>query len=139
VHIRMRATALVATGLLALSAGACGGANDDPRATGSPSAALTTATAGAAVDALCRMGSITGVDQARATFYDEAHATLHEIAAAAEAEEIGSDSELLIAMVRVEAELEEASLPPTYEHDIRTLQLATTRTLDAIELDVPGC
>ncbi len=138
-HIRMRAASLVATGLLALFASACGGANDDPRATASPSAALTTATAAAAVDALCRMDSIADVDEARATFYDEAHATLHEIAAEAATEEIGSDSELLIAMVRVEAELEEASLPPTYAHDIRTLQLVTTRTLDAIEVDVPGC
>ena len=141
VDIRRRATALAAIALLGIGAVACGGGDTgdpSPTATTGP-AELTQADAASAVGALCRMASDGDVSSAKATFYDDAHATLHAIARAADAQEVGSDAELLITMQRVEAELEQASLPPAYADDVRALRLATQRTLEGIDVDVPGC
>jgi hypothetical protein len=127
--------------ILALGGVACrGGGSDDPppRAT-TGSTELTQAAAATAVDALCRMATADDAASAKATFYDDAHATLHAIARAADAKEVGSDAELLITMQRVEAELEQPSLPPAYADDVRALRTATERTLEGIDLDVPGC
>jgi hypothetical protein len=126
---------------IALGATACGdgGTGDPSTAPPSPSAGVTASTAAAAVDALCRMAAIDDATDAKATFYDDAHATLHAIAAAADTKEVGSDAELLIAMQRVEAELEDPSLPPAYGDDIRALRMITLRTLGGIGLDAPPC
>jgi hypothetical protein len=137
--IRNRARATVLAMALALGATACGngGAGDPPTST--PSAGVTTSAAAIAIGALCRMATDDDVTDAKATFYDDAHTTLHAIAAAADAKEVGSDAELLIAMQRVEAELEEGSLPPAYGDDIRALRLIAARTLRGIGFEAPPC
>lgn len=139
--IRARAPATILIVALALGVMACGrgGMGDPPTPTPSASATVTASTAATAVDALCRMAELDDVTDAKATFYDRAHATLHAIAAAADAKEVGSDTELLISMQRVEVELEETSLPPAYGEDIRALHLITVRTLDGIGVEARPC
>ena len=138
----IRAASLLVTLVLALGAAACDGGGDDDATTTPPTGSVTDLTseaAAATVDALCRMASIADVAEAKATFYDDAHATLHAIARAAGEDEVGSDTDLLIAMQRVEAELEEPSLPTAYEDDVDALRLATVRTLERIDIDAPTC
>jgi hypothetical protein len=126
---------------LALGATACGGGGtgDPSTPTAGPSTGVAASAAATTVDALCRMEALDDVTDAKATFYDDAHTTLHAIAAAADAKEVGSDTNLLIAMQRVEVELEEPSLPPAYGDDIRALRVITLRTLRGIGLDAPAC
>jgi hypothetical protein len=126
--------------VLALGSAACRGGGDAPSPSAATGATSVTRTAAAtAVGALCRMGAAEDTASAKATFYDDAHQTLHAIARAADANEVGSDAELLITMQRVEAELEQPSLPPAYPDDVRALRVATERALEGIDLDVPGC
>lgn len=113
---------------------------------GSPEAASTAATADAtqaavstALEALCRMERETDVDPARATFFDRVHTTLHATAERAAELEPGSDADLLIAKERVEADLEEPALPPTFAEDVRALRDATAAAAEAVGLTAPAC
>ena len=134
-----RSMATIALASLALVAVSCGGDGDeDPSPTGSPTG-LSSEAAATAVEALCRMASIGDPAEAKATFYNDAHVTLHAIAREADANRVGSDAELLISMQRVEAELEEPSLPAAYPDDVRALRLATVRALESIDLQAPSC
>ena len=125
--------------VLAVACDGNGGADPSPPATTGAPPELTPASATTAVDALCRMATLEDATEAKARFYDDAHVTLHAIAAEASENDVGSDTDLLVAMQRVEAELERASLPPGYGEDIRALRMVTTETLGSIGLVGIGC
>ena len=126
--------------IVVLTLAACGGDGSSTRPTGAAaSGEVTASSASAAVEALCRMAATRDVADAKATFYDDAHVTLHAIAAAANENQVGSDADLLITMQRIEAELEEPSLPSAYADDIQVLRLATVDALEGVGIDVAGC
>jgi hypothetical protein len=121
-------------------AGACASDGDPPAPTAPGStSSLSPGAVTEALAALCDLASDPTVDAARATFYDRAHVTLHAIAAAAAAEDAGSDAELLIAKQRIEAQLEEGELAPGFVDDVLALRAATAETLEVIGVPAPAC
>jgi hypothetical protein len=122
---------------LAVVAAACGDESDAP-----PSASFGAVTPNAASEAvlgLCELRSATDVIRAEATFLDRSHATLHAIAAAAEARDRASAAALLEAKQRVEAALAREDLPPHFRRDVDSLIDATRAALDALDVEAPAC
>lgn len=120
------------------------GCRDDGEPDGEslPSGSLGVVTPDAATTAvlgLCDLTSATDVVDARATFLDRSHWTLHVIAAAAEARDRAAAAALLEAKQRVEAALARPQLPPRFKRYVETLIGATRDALDAIGLDAPAC
>jgi hypothetical protein len=125
---------------VAVVAAACGDRGDAGEATPSPSFGVVTPDAAtAAVLGLCDLTNATDVVDARATFLDRSHATLHAIAAAADARDRASAAALFEAKQRVEAALARPELPPRFRRDVGTLIGTTRDALDAIGLDAPAC
>jgi hypothetical protein len=127
----------------ALVLASCGGGGS-PQQTRSPlpSGALgvvTPAAARTAVVTLCDLRTATDLDAASARFYDDAHQTLHVIAAVAQVRDRSAAASLLATKQRVEADLEASSLPAAFGADVGALAVATTEALDAIGLPVEGC
>lgn len=133
-----RSRLVVALVTIAVTASACGAGNARPLTSTTPSG-VDPQRAATAIDALCEIEAASDLEPARAAFYDRAHATLHEIAAAASAADPGSDAELLIAKQRVEAALEQNQLPPGFGTDVALLRDAATGALDAIGIPSAGC
>ena len=137
----MSRRALTAAALaLAVLGTACG----DDRGEGYPLPSVsfgvvTPEAAREAVLGLCELRSTTDVLRAEATFLDRSHATLHAIAAAAEARDRTSAAALFEAKQRVEAALARPELPPRFRRDVETLIDTTRDALDAIGLDSPAC
>jgi hypothetical protein len=107
-----------------------------------PSMSFAVVTPEAARDAvlgLCELESTTDARRAEATFLDRSHATLHMIAAAADARDRASAAALFEAKQRVEEALARPQLPPRFRRDVETLIGATRNALDAIGLDAPPC
>jgi hypothetical protein len=107
-----------------------------------PSGSLGVVTPDAAREALlglCELASATDALQAQATFLDRSHATLHVIAAAAEARDRAAAAALLEAKQRVEAALARDHLPPRFQADVESLIDATRAALDALGLDASAC
>ena len=127
---------------LAVVAAACGDGGDAGDGEPLPSGSLGVVTPDAATSAmlgLCDLASATDVVDARATFLDRSHVTLHAIAAAADARDRASASALFEAKQRVEAALARPELPPRFQRDVETLIGTTRDALDAIGLDAPAC
>jgi hypothetical protein len=125
---------------LAVVAAACGDRGDAGELTPSSSFGVVTPdTATTAVLGLCDLTNATDVVDARATFLDRSHATLHAIAAAADARDRASAAALFEAKQRVEAALARPELPPRFQRDVETLIGTTRDALDAIGLDAPAC
>ena len=125
---------------LAVVAAACGDRGDTGESTPSSSfGAVTPDTATTAVLGLCDLMTATDVVDARATFLDRSHATLHAIAAAADARDRASAAALFEAKQRVEAALARPELPPRFRRDVETLIGTTSDALDAIGFDAPAC
>jgi hypothetical protein len=135
---RRRFAATVLT--LAVVASACGDDRDDGERvpSGSPGV-VTPEAAREAILGLCELASTTDALDAEATFLDRSHATLHAIAAAAEAPDPASVTALLEAKQRVEAALARDDLPPRFRRDVARLIDATRAALDALGLDAPPC
>ena len=126
--------------VIAIVSAACGGdADDDDPATGGTPAAVTAEVAATASGALCELATTTDVGVARATVYDRAHVTLHDIAAEASRAEEGSDAAVLIAKQRVESGLEGDALPEAFAGDVELLRAATEQALARIGIGVSGC
>jgi hypothetical protein len=126
---------------LAVVAAACGddgGGDGKPLPSGSLGV-VRPDTATTAVLGLCDLTNATYVVDARATFLDRSHATLHAIAAAADARDRASAAALFEAKQRVEAALAREDLPSRFRRDVETLIGATRDALDAIGLDAPAC
>jgi hypothetical protein len=127
---------------LAVVAAACGADRDTSDGEPLPSGSLGVVTPDAAtttVLGLCDLTDATDVVEARATFLDRSHATLHVIAAAADARDRASAAALFEAKQRVEAALARPDLPPRFQRDVETLIGTTRDALDAIGLDAPAC
>jgi hypothetical protein len=125
---------------LAVVAAACGDRRDAGELTPSSSFGVVTPdTATTAVLGLCDLTNATDVVDARATFLDRSHATLHAVAAAADARDRASAAALFEAKQRVEAALARPELPPRFRRDVETLIGTTRDALDAIGLDAPAC
>jgi hypothetical protein len=125
---------------LAVVAAACADGGDAGEVL--PSSSLGVVTPDAATTAvlgLCDLTNATDVVDARATFLDRSHATLHMIAAAADARDRASAAALFEAKQRVEEALARPQLPPRFRRDVETLIGATRDALDAIGLDAPPC
>jgi hypothetical protein len=135
---RRRFAATVLT--LAVVAAACGDdrGEEEPLPSGSPGV-VTQEAAREAVLGLCELASTTDALDAEATFLDRSHATLHAIAAAAEAPDPASVTALLVAKQRVEAALARDDLPPRFRRDVVGLIDATRAALDALGLEGPAC
>jgi hypothetical protein len=136
-----RRTLTAAAFALAVVAAACG---DRGRDDGEPlpSGSLGVVTPDAATSAvlgLCDLTNATDVVEARATFLDRSHATLHAIAATADVRDRASAAALFEAKQRVEAALARDDLPSRFRRDVETLIGATRDALDAIGLDAPAC
>jgi len=129
---------------IAVVASACGDDGDAADGEPLPSGSLGVVrpdAATAAVFGLCDLMSAAEVVDARATFQDRSHATLHVIAAAAEAAggDRASAAALFEAKQRVEAALARDELPPRFQRDVQNLIDTTRVALDAIGLDAPAC
>ena len=127
---------------LAVVAAACGERGDAGDGEPLPSGSLAVVTPDAATSAvlgLCDLTNATDVVEARATFLDRSHATLHAIAAAADTRDRASAAALFEAKQRVEAALARDDLPNRFQRDVETLIGATRDALDAIGLDAPAC
>lgn len=125
---------------LAVLAAACGAGGDAGEPSPSPSFGVVTPdTAATAVLGLCDLTNATDVIEARATFLDRSHATLHAIAAAADAQDRASAAALFEAKQRVESALARDDLPSRFQRDVETLIGTTREALDAIGLDAPAC
>jgi hypothetical protein len=125
---------------LAVHAAACGGGGDAGEPSPSSSFGVVTPdTAATAVLGLCDLTNATDVIEARATFLDRSHATLHAIAAAADARDRASAAALFEAKQRVEAALARDDLPNRFQRDVETLIGTTRDALHAIGLDAPAC
>ena len=125
---------------LALVAAACGDEGDAGEPSPSSSFGVVTPdTATTAVLGLCDLTIAADVVEARTTFLDRSHATLHAIAAAADARDRASAAALFEAKQRVEAALARPELPPRFQRDVETLIGTTRDALDAIGLDAPAC
>ena len=125
---------------LAVVAAACGADLDAGEP--SPSSSFGVVTPDAATTAvlgLCDLTNATDVVEAGATFLDQSHATLHAIAAAADARDRASAAALFEAKQRVEAALARPELAPRFQRDVETLIGTTRDALDAIGLDAPAC
>jgi hypothetical protein len=133
-----RSRVVLALVTVAVATSACGGGERQPPISTTPSG-VDPVRAATAIEALCEIEAANDLEPARAAFYDRAHATLHEIASAASAEDPGSDAELLIAKQRVEAALEENAVPPGFGTDVALLRDAATGALDAIGIASAGC
>jgi hypothetical protein len=132
--------ALTAALFALVVAAGCGDRGDAGEVTPSPSFGVVTPDAAtAAVLGLCDLTNATDVADARATFLDRSHATLHAIAAAADARDRASAAALFEAKQRVEAALARAELPPRFRRDVETLIGTARDALDAIGLDAPAC
>jgi hypothetical protein len=125
---------------LATVAAACGDGGDAGEPSPSTSIGVVTPDmATTAVIGLCDLTIATDVVEARATFLDRSHATLHAIAAAADVRDRASAAALFEAKQRVEAALARPDLPPRFQRDVETLIGTTRDALDAIGLDAPAC
>jgi hypothetical protein len=133
---------VVAAAAVAFALAACGGTAARQTPSPLPSGPLGVVAPDAvarAMTALCDIERSAGID-ARATFYDRAHQTLHVIAAATGRVDRGAEAALLVAKQRVEAELErEPPDPETFADDVAVLYVATSDALRAIGLDAPAC
>jgi len=122
---------ILVAGALAIALAACG---DD--SSPAPSSRWTRAVAGLCAAAGQARGG--DVDDARATFFDQSHDDLHELADEVAGDDRAAAAELLEAKEAVEADLEDssASLPD----DLDTLVDATRTAVRATGATVPaGC
>jgi hypothetical protein len=137
-HIPWHIPALVLIALVACGSGTPGAS---PAPSG-PSGSLGVMTADAgtqALTALCELRSVTDRDQANAMFFDQAHQTLHVLAAATEPVDRVPAAGLLEAKQVVEADLLADTLPETFADDVGALLVATRGALEAVDLPAPGC
>lgn len=147
--------------MLALALSACGGSSQvsqEPSvasSTGPPAAVNPTASpseghgsheSGSAVQAylaLCDMvGQVAAgdLDRAEATFDDEIHEAVHELAGELETTDREASAALLVAKAKVEADLEQQ--PPdasALDPDVRALQRAMAAALEAAGTPPPAC
>jgi hypothetical protein len=135
---RALTAAVFALAVVAAACGDGGGGDGEPLPSGSLGV-VTPDAATSAVLGLCDLTNATDVVEARATFLDRSHATLHAIAAAADAQDRASAAALFEAKQRVEAALARDDLPNRFRREVETLIGATRDALDAIGLDAPAC
>jgi hypothetical protein len=128
---------LALTVLLAVVAAGCSGSGD-PTTTG-PTGPVARADADRAVNGLCALAGMTDQTAANATFQDEAHRTLHAVAAEAERIDRAVSAALLQTKQRVEADLAEPDLPPSFSDDVQALLVALRAALETIGLPAPEC
>ena len=141
--MRLRAL-VVATTALALLTAACGGSGDTTSSS-SPTPPVS-ATGTPEIDAylsLCSVAADVAAENlagAEATFEDEVHATLHELADRLGSTDRTASAALLQAKSRVEADLlEGAPDPVALGADVDGLLGAMADALGAVGLDAPGC
>jgi hypothetical protein len=126
--------------MLALAA-SCGSSNGDTSAilgvngVRVPAPQLVKAMAG-----LCtaRDQAATTPDSAKATFFDDSHQALHDIAAALERTDRNASATLLIAKQRVEADLN-AGQSTTLVADLDQLATVTHDSLDRLHIRAASC
>jgi hypothetical protein len=95
--------------------------------------------AGNIIPALCRARGAP-VDQARATFLDEAHAPLHVLADDVASRDRGAAADLLEAKQAVESRLEEETADPALlQRDLDALIAAASGALVAMDLEAETC
>jgi hypothetical protein len=102
---------------------------------------VTIADADRAVAALCGIAARRGpdVDGANATFYDDAHQTLHVIAAATDLRDRGATAVLQQDMGVVEEDLRQGRLPQSFVRDIRALIGGTRAALSTDGIATAPC
>jgi hypothetical protein len=140
--VQLLAASLLAASMLSACLGGDNGAVGTPTTLPSGSlGVLTPADAARAMEGLCELAAPGSGDleAARATFFDEAHQTLHVIAAAVESTDPAIAALLQQAKQRVEGDLEATELPSGFEDDVVTLRAATRRAIDAVGISVPLC
>jgi hypothetical protein len=124
---------------------ACGGASagSSPSAAAGSAAAseggMSAGAAAEAVAALCDLRVTTDPGAASATFFDRAHSTLHELAAATQTVDRGPAAELLESKQVVEADLRSDTLPASFRQDVEELLAAARAALDTIGSTAPDC
>ena len=106
-----------------------------------PEGPVTQSEADGAIAGLCEMAR-TGRgdrDTVNDLFYDKSHASLHRIAAEAQASDRAATGLLLERKQLVENDLLSDPIPKTFEDDIRTLVDATGGALRVIDLKPSDC
>jgi hypothetical protein len=128
---------LVALILVVAVAAACSGSQDPGAA--DPTGPVARSDADRAVSGLCELADETDLAAANAVFQDEAHRTLHAVAAEAERVDRAVSAALLQTKQRVEADLAEPDLPPGFADDVEALLVALSAALETIGLPAPEC
>jgi hypothetical protein len=121
----------------ALLAAACSG-SDEPEPS-SPTGPVARADTDRAVNGLCELAGETDLATANARFQDQAHRTLHAVAAEAERVDRAVSAALLETKQRVEADLAEPDLPAGFADDVEALLVALRAALETIGLPAPAC
>lgn len=111
------------------------------RGTNAPAAGGGGDHAARAIAGLCTIeaGRTEDLEGASRAFYDRAHDSLHEIAAAVEDVDRAVAARLLVAKERVEEDLRSPTLPETFAEDVAELLGTTRDALAALDLPVPDC
>ena len=125
---------VVATTALAVLT-ACGRGQAQEAIGGVPAKRLATATAD-----LCTAQRQVG-DRAvvRTTFYERPHPALHTVASSLESVDRPLAAQLLIAMQRVEADLDTGSDPNSLSSDLHSLIAATAAGVRRLDVAPPSC
>ena len=128
----------------AILLGACGPSTDTPTApatSGAPTAGgeLSAGAAAEAIAALCDLRTTSDPDAANVAFFDRAHQTLHELAAAAQTVDRAPAADLLETKQVVEADLRSDTLPATFRRDVEDLLAAARTALDTVGSTAPDC
>jgi hypothetical protein len=137
--VRLRTLATAALLLLIVSCGSSGG--DASAIVGVngvrvPAPQLVTAMAG-----LCtaRTQAATQPDAAKATFFDNSHQAIHDIAAALERTDRSASSTLLVAKQKVEADLDATPPGSSLVADLDGLASVTHDSLDRLHIAAAPC
>jgi hypothetical protein len=136
-----RVASVVLLTVTACSTSADTGSNATPSGPSGALGVVRLPAAREAVTTLCRIKTDEGLDRetANGAFYDQAHQTLHVIAAAVEVRDRTAAAELQVAKQRVEQDLLDDPLPASFTADVEALVRTTRRALSAVRIDVPGC
>lgn len=141
--VRPSVVALALGLLVALPLQGCGGAGATPPTAGSPTAGPPTRRATEAYLALCEMSAQVeagDLDRAEATFHDEIHEALHELADRLKTTDRAASAALLVAKARVEEDLaREPTDGAALARDVEVLLGAMRDALEAAGDPAPAC
>ena len=124
-----------------LLVGACSGGSPGPASVEVGGESVPVGSLKAVVEGVCRATgqAATDTEEARRTFFGQAHQGLHTIARGLEDVDRSAAADVLVAKQAVEADLSGGRPASTLVADLRRLAEATRGALDRLGVSVPAC